>query len=78
MQILYSEPRAGFVWDACPVALLMCISFGKRPILRKHTTSDAHFLNFVGIVTRTLKTVENLNLFQNVPFLLQLSAVSDF
>ena len=78
MQTLYGEPCAGFVWDACPVALLGCISFGKRPILRKRMTSDVRFLNFVSIAAGTLKTAQNRNFFQNVPFLQQLSVVSDF
>ena len=78
MQILYGEPCAGFVWDACPVALLVCISFGKRPILRKRMTSDVRFLNFVSIAAGTLKTTQNLHFFQNVSILQQLSVVSDF
>ena len=78
MQILYGEPCAGFVWDACPAALLVCISFGKHPILRKRMTSDVRFLIFVSIAAGSVKTIQNRHFFQNVPFLQQLSVVSDF
>ena len=78
LQISYGEPCAGFVWDACPVALLVCISFGKRPILGKRMTSDVQFPNFVSIAARTLKTTQNRHFFQNASLLLQLSVASFF